>query len=109
MEVQEDTLYLLAGQKKFKDEYKNPDMLPKIKKSYIAEMIEAIEQYFRSCPVVVRAPLAYAIKKTIQVQNYGDYPKYLTCDNEMINKMLHLPPEKNKFLMEQDAQSIGRR
>ena len=52
---------------------------------------------------VIRAPLAYIIRKTILVQTYGDNPKYATPDNEMIARMLHLPQDKNKLLSKQDA------
>ena len=33
-------------------------------------------------------------------------PKYETHDNEMIARILHLPSEKNKLLLEHDIQSI---
>ena len=55
---------------------------------------------------VVRAPLAYVIRKTIIVLIYGDYPKYATPENEMITRMLHLPPDKNKLHNEQSVQSV---
>ena len=38
--------------------------------------------------------------------DYGDYPKYVTPDNEVIARMLHLPPEKNRLHNEQSAQSV---
>ena len=62
---------LLAGQKKLEDEYKDPDVLLKINKSDMAGMMESIEKYIRSHCGVVRAPLAYIIRKTITVQTYG--------------------------------------
>ena len=105
MGVHEDTVNLLAGQKTLEDEYKDPDVLPKINKSDMAGTIESIEEYLRSHHGVIRAPLAYIIKKTILVQTYGDYPKYATPDNEMIAKILNLPPDKNRLLQEQDTQS----
>ena len=57
----------MTGQKKLKDEYKDPDVLPKINKLYMAEMMEAIKEYLRLCCGVVWAPLAYIIWKTITV------------------------------------------
>ena len=79
-------------------------MLPKINKSDVAGIMEATKEYLRSCPGVVMAPLAYIMRKTILAQTYGDYPKYATPDDETIARMLHLPPDKNKLLSEQDAQ-----
>ena len=43
-----DTVCLLAGKKKLKDKYKDPDMVHKINKFDIAGMM-AIEEYLRSC------------------------------------------------------------
>ena len=91
MEIKEDTLCLMTGQKKLKDEYKDPGMLPKINKSDMAGTMEVIKEYLRLHHGVVRAPLAYIIRKTISVQTYGDYPTSATSDNEMIARMLHLP------------------
>ena len=91
--------HLLAGQKKLKDKYNDPDMLPKINTSDMAGTMGAIKEYLRSCHGVVRATLAYIIRKTILVQTYGDYPKYMTPDDEMITRMLHLPQENNKILL----------
>ena len=45
--VDEGTVCLLAGQKKLKHEYKDPDMLPKINTSDMAGMMESIKEYFR--------------------------------------------------------------
>ena len=42
--------------------------------------------------------LAYVIRKTIIVQTHGDYPKYVIPNDEMIARMLHLHPDKNKLL-----------
>ena len=84
MGVDEDTVCLIAGQKKLMDEYKDPDMLPKIIKSDMARMMEAIKEYLRSCHGVIRTPLAYIIRKTIIVETYGDYPKYTTPDDETL-------------------------
>ena len=40
--VQEDKVCLLAGQKRLKDDHKDPDMLPQVNKVDMAGMIEAI-------------------------------------------------------------------
>ena len=103
--MHEDTVHVLAGKKKLKDEYKDPDMLPKINNSDMAGTMEAIKEYLRSCQGVVRAPLAYIIRKTILVQSYRDCPKYATPDNKVTARILHLPPIKNELLLEQDAQT----
>ena len=81
-------------------------MLLKINKSAMAGMVESIEEYLRSCHCVIWVPLAYIIRKSITVQTYGEYPMYATPDNEMISRMLHLPPEKNELLPEKDVQRI---
>ena len=67
-------------------------MLPKVNKADIAGKMESIQEYLRSCHAVIRAPLAYVIRKTITVQVYGEYVKYVTLDDKMIARMLHLPP-----------------
>ena len=59
--MHEDTVCLLAGQKRPKDNYKDPDMLPKINKSYMAGTMEAIKEYLRLCYGVVTAPLLMVI------------------------------------------------
>ena len=105
MGVHEDTVCLLVGQKKLKDENKDHDMLPKINESDMAGMMEAYKEYLRSYQAVMRAPLAYITRKTILVQIYGDYTKNATPDDEMIVVMLHLPPDKNKLLQEQNVQT----
>ena len=64
--VQEDTLCLLAGQKRLKDEEKDHNLLPKINKSDVVGTIEAIEEYLRSCHCVITL-FAYIIRKTIIV------------------------------------------
>ena len=38
MGVNENTVHLMAGQKKLEDEYKDPNMLPKINKSDMARI-----------------------------------------------------------------------
>ena len=67
-------MHLMTGQKKLDYEYKDPDMLPKINKSDMAGMMEAIKEYLRSCHDGIWAPLAYVIWMTITVQSYGDHP-----------------------------------
>ena len=59
---------LLAGQKRLKDEYKDPTMLTKVEKADMAGMMEAIKEYLRSCHGVIRAPLTYLIGNAIIVQ-----------------------------------------
>ena len=44
--------------------------------------------------------------KTWIVQTCGDYPWYVTPDDEMIASMLYLPPDKNKLLLEHKTSSI---
>ena len=44
-EVDEETVCLLAGQKKLKVEYKDPNMLPKINKSNLAGTMVTIKKY----------------------------------------------------------------
>ena len=72
----------------------------------MAGMMEAIKEYLRSCHGAVRASLAYAIRKTITAQTYCDYPTNATFEDEMIARMLHLPPERNKLLFEHDDKSV---
>ena len=55
---------------------------------------------------IVRVPLAYTIRKPITVQVYGDYPKYATPYDEMVARMLHITPNKNKLHNKQSAQSV---
>ena len=45
--VHEDTVHLLSTQKKVKNEYKDPDMLPTINDSDMTGMIEAIKEHLR--------------------------------------------------------------
>ena len=53
MGLNKDTVHLLAGQKKLEDEYKGPDLLPKINKSDMAGTMESIKEYLRlHCSVV---------------------------------------------------------
>ena len=72
----------------------------------MAGTMESIEEYLRSHHGVMKAPLAYVVRKTITVQTMGDYSMYATPDNEMIARMLHLPPDKNKLLLESSAHKI---
>ena len=86
MGVNEETVNFLVCQKKLEDDYKDLNVLPKIS--------------------FVKAPLAYVIKKTITVQTYGDYPTYEIPDDEMIDRILHLPLDKNKLLLEGSAERV---
>ena len=106
MGVNEYILCLMTGQKKLKDEYKDPNMLPKIIKSNMAGTIEAIKEYLRPRHGIIRASLAYIIRKTITLQTYGDHPMYVTTDGKMITNMLHLPSDKNKMHNKQSAKSV---
>ena len=103
--VSEDTVFLLAGQRRL-DQDKDPNVLPKVNKISMAETMKAIKEYLRSCHGVVRAPFAYIVRKTVIVQTYGNYSHLVTPDDEMITRMLHLPTDKNMFHHERSAQSI---
>ena len=61
----EDTVCLLAGQKRLEDNYKDPDVLPKVNKADMTGMMEVIKGYLRSYHGVIRAPLTYIIMKTV--------------------------------------------
>ena len=80
--MNEETVHILAGQKKLEYDYKDPNLLPKINKSDMAGMMETIEEYLRACHGVIKAPLAYFIRKTITAQTNGDYPTYATSDKK---------------------------
>ena len=82
-------------------------MMPNVNKADLAVMMRVIKKYLKSCHGVIRAPLAYIIRKAIITQTYGDYPKYATPEN-MIARMLHLTPNKNRLHNEQSAQSVKR-
>ena len=103
MGVNGGTVCLSVGQTKLNNEYKDPDVLSKINKSDLAGTMESIKEYLSSCLGVIQAPLSFAIRKTIIVQTYGNYPTYTTPDDEMITRMLQLPKEKNKLLHETNA------
>ena len=88
----EVTAHLQAGQKIFNNDYKNPDMLPKVNKA------GAIEEYLTLFCGVIRVPFAYIIRKNMIVQTYSNYPMYATPDDKIINRVLHLPSDKSKIL-----------
>ena len=69
----------------------------------MARTVEYIEEYLRSHHGIVRAPLSYVIWKTTSVQTYDDNSKYATPDDEIITRMLHLPPDKNRLHDEESA------
>ena len=102
MGVHDNTVNLLARQKRLEDKYKALTCCLKINKSDMAGKMEVIAEYLRSCQCVMRASLAYIIRKNITVETYGDYAKYETPD---ITKMLHLPQDKNELLPKKDPQS----
>ena len=83
-------MHLLLGQKRLDDEYNYLDMLFKVNKADMAGMMKSIKEYLRSSHGVVRASLAYIIRKTITVQTYGDYPTYAAPDDKMIARILQL-------------------
>ena len=72
----------------------------------MAGMMESIKEYLSACCGVIKAPLAYIIRKIITVQTNGDYPMYATPDDKMIARMLHLPLNKNKLLLESSAHKV---
>ena len=51
-------------------------------KANMIGMMEAIEEYLRSCCGFEREILAYITRKTITVQNDCIYPWYATPDNK---------------------------
>ena len=51
--VYEDTVHLVAGQKRLEDDYNDLDMLLKFNKDDMAGMMKAIEEYLRSCEGVI--------------------------------------------------------
>ena len=97
---------MLAGQKRLEIDYKDPDILPKVNEADMAEIMEAIKEYLRLHHAIMRAPLAYVIRKPIIVQAYSDYHRYMNPDNEIITRVFHLPPDKNKLLIEKKASSV---
>ena len=101
MGVCEDTVHLPTSQKRLKHEYKDLNMVPKVKKADMAGMIEAIKEYLRSNHGVIIASLAHVITKVVIVQTYDDYPKYVTPDDEMIARKLDTPQDKNRLHNEQ--------
>ena len=42
--IHDDTVHLLTGQKRLKDNYKYPDMLPKVNKAVITGTVEVIKK-----------------------------------------------------------------
>ena len=65
--MQEETVNLLAGQKRWEDDYNNPDVLSKFHKADMAGTMDAIKEYLRLHSGVVKAPPACIIRKTIVV------------------------------------------
>ena len=104
--MNKETVPFLVGQKKLKDEYKDPNICKNFNKSDMAGMVGSIKEYLRVCLGVIKAPLAYIIRKTITVQNYGYYPTNTTPDDEMITSMLHLPSHKNKLQLESSVDKV---
>ena len=94
MGVWEDTVCPHASQRRLEDDYKAPEVLPKVNKVNMAGTLEAIKENLRSCHCIMKTPLVFIIRKTMVVQTYGDYPWYVTFDNEMIASMLHFLTRK---------------
>ena len=57
-----------------------------------------IGKYLRLYHGVIRASLAYAMRKTINVQTYCDFPKYVTSDDEMICQYVTLASRSFKHM-----------
>ena len=72
-------------------------MLPKVSKVDMAGIMESIKEYLRSCHGVITVPVAYIIRKTLAVDTYGDSSNYMIPHGKMINRILHLPIDKNKL------------
>ena len=68
-------------------------MLHKVNKADMEGTVESLEEYLKTCCGIMIVPLAYIFKKTITIQM-------------MIERMLHLSPDKNKLQNEQNAQSV---
>ena len=77
-----------------------------INKPDMAGMMESIKEHLRTHHGVVKAFLAYVIRKTIIVQTNGDYPTYATSDDEMITRILYLPSHKNKLQLESSVNKV---
>ena len=86
-----DRVHLLAGQKRLKEKYKDPDVLPKVNKANMVGTIEDIKEYLRSCHGFVRVLLTYIIMKAMLVLTYDDYPKNATPDDKMIANVAPTP------------------
>ena len=95
MVVCDDTVCLLAGQKRLEDDCKDPGMVPKVNKADMAGTVVAIKEYLRLYYGIMRAPHSYMKTKT--VQTYGDYPRYVTPDVMIIVGMLHFSPDRINF------------
>ena len=72
----------------------------------LAGTMEFTEEHLRACCDVIKAPLAYVLRKTITVQTNGDFPTYTTPDDKLIARMLHLPLNKNKLLLESSVHKV---
>ena len=72
MGLKKGKLCFVVGQKKLKDDYKDPNVMPKIYKPNMAGTMEFIKEYLRVQHGVIKAPSANVIRKTITIQTYGD-------------------------------------
>ena len=66
MGVQDGTVHLLSGQKRLKDDYKDPDVLPKFNNAKTAGTIEVIKKNLKSCHGLIKASLASVKEHTAE-------------------------------------------
>ena len=76
-------------------------MLPEVKKANTVGTMEAIENYLRLRHGVERAPLAYIVKKMMAVHPFAQI-RYITPEDEMIVRMMHLPKAENLCLVKRE-------
>ena len=61
----------LAGQKKLKDEFKDPSIFPEVNETGMAGSMEAIKQYLRLCHGAKKALLVNIVKKKVVVHPFA--------------------------------------
>ena len=89
---------------KLETKYKDPVALHMVNNA--TGMIETIKQYLRSCYGVEKTPLAHIVRnmvivrKMVIVQRYGNHLQYMTPNDKMIARMLHLPKDSNRICYE---------
>ena len=94
----EDTVSLISGQNRLKDDYKDTDMSPKVNKADIARHQREPQIMSWCC----KSTSSINHCKPIKVQTYDDYSKCADPDDKMITSMLHLHPDKNKLFSNYD-------